>query len=375
MGMEHSLSLECVICQADIAAEADVYPLPCGHRFHEGCITRWLRDHDTCPCCRAKTPARHDPRPSRHGVARTEQPQRAAAPPRSRPAGDGAALGIEAPARSAVAEELQVSGETTGNYWRSLGHRSYEVVDLFEEDLRRSSPDRQRYTYCSLRGDDGATHMCKVEHIYPEDGRDGDSWRAELGHTECIGRRVFCPHSKPRTHLYGVGAVYKRVHTDPCVLYSEDETTSAYTCGKIYHPLLGITHVCDSSSLQLVDANWSLYTCPHSDAPLPTTMAECKAYEEAQRKANTAFENGVVQEYPGERVGREAWRSPGGRDVWVKVPLITAHYRHDYASSEGHRASEPPSQSSQAPRGLAHDYQGVLSAAERIKGSIYICDI
>merc|ERR1712184_235541 len=28
--------------------------LPCGHAFDKACLATWLKDHDQCPCCRAK---------------------------------------------------------------------------------------------------------------------------------------------------------------------------------------------------------------------------------------------------------------------------------------------------------------------------------
>jgi len=42
---------ECPVCLAILAWSTQ--SLACGHRFHQKCIHRWLRDKKTCPCCRA----------------------------------------------------------------------------------------------------------------------------------------------------------------------------------------------------------------------------------------------------------------------------------------------------------------------------------
>lgn len=42
---------DCAICQDDHSDKALV--LPCEHTFHEKCITPWLSETNTCPCCRA----------------------------------------------------------------------------------------------------------------------------------------------------------------------------------------------------------------------------------------------------------------------------------------------------------------------------------
>lgn len=241
-------------------------------------------------------------------------------------------------------EEVRPSPQDEGDYWRSLGYRSYEVADLCEEpephpaqprcvvEVPSDFPPlhdtlRAHHNYCSLRGDDGATHVCRLEHIFPTDGRRPSS---DASHrSEWLGRRVICPHSAPG------GAVYECVQSNPCVLYSKlPELFFAGDCVGGAHQ--GITHVCDYDSLRPCGDYGRGVSCPHSNA-LPATVAECKAHEDAQRKAYTAFQNGVVKEWPGERA-REAWRSPGNDNVWVTVP----------SSSEAHG-------------------QGVLSAAQRIK--------
>jgi len=48
----------CAICRCDWEeGDADVMRLPCGHEFHDECSTQWLKDHDTCPICKASIDA------------------------------------------------------------------------------------------------------------------------------------------------------------------------------------------------------------------------------------------------------------------------------------------------------------------------------
>lgn len=42
----------CTICQETCKGETLVMTLPCLHRFHQSCITRWFGAHTTCPICR-----------------------------------------------------------------------------------------------------------------------------------------------------------------------------------------------------------------------------------------------------------------------------------------------------------------------------------
>ncbi len=43
---------ECSICYDPIPTGEAVYSIPCSHRFHDACITPWLRQRPTCPNCR-----------------------------------------------------------------------------------------------------------------------------------------------------------------------------------------------------------------------------------------------------------------------------------------------------------------------------------
>lgn len=52
--------IDCSMCLECIKQESDVYSLQCGHKFHsDKCINDkniidWIREHGTCPYCRAK---------------------------------------------------------------------------------------------------------------------------------------------------------------------------------------------------------------------------------------------------------------------------------------------------------------------------------
>jgi rubrerythrin len=42
----------CIICHDDLFPLYEHF-LPCGHCYHENCISRWLQNNRTCPTCRA----------------------------------------------------------------------------------------------------------------------------------------------------------------------------------------------------------------------------------------------------------------------------------------------------------------------------------
>ena len=44
---------ECSVCMDAVEIGDEVTVLPCNHWFHGDCVGAWLKEHDTCPHCRA----------------------------------------------------------------------------------------------------------------------------------------------------------------------------------------------------------------------------------------------------------------------------------------------------------------------------------
>jgi hypothetical protein len=42
---------KCPVCLDDVTEE-DIYKTICSHKFHKKCLIEWIKDNDTCPCCR-----------------------------------------------------------------------------------------------------------------------------------------------------------------------------------------------------------------------------------------------------------------------------------------------------------------------------------
>ncbi|KAJ6432291.1 hypothetical protein OIU84_019517 [Salix udensis] len=47
---------ECAICLEEWELGGAVKEMPCKHRFHGGCVEKWLKIHGNCPVCRYKMP-------------------------------------------------------------------------------------------------------------------------------------------------------------------------------------------------------------------------------------------------------------------------------------------------------------------------------
>lgn len=49
-----ALGEQCSVCLTDFVAEDEVAMLPCKHKFHEKCVTKWLSEcRSSCPLCGA----------------------------------------------------------------------------------------------------------------------------------------------------------------------------------------------------------------------------------------------------------------------------------------------------------------------------------
>ncbi|CAL1390211.1 unnamed protein product [Linum trigynum] len=57
IGEEGGIEGECVICLEEWKAGEVVKEMPCKHRFHGGCVEKWLGIHGSCPVCRHQMPA------------------------------------------------------------------------------------------------------------------------------------------------------------------------------------------------------------------------------------------------------------------------------------------------------------------------------
>ncbi|KAI9696835.1 MAG: hypothetical protein M1836_005197 [Candelina mexicana] len=51
--LDDSGTAQCSVCMEDVPIGQEVTLLPCSHWFHHECIAMWLKEHDTCPHCRA----------------------------------------------------------------------------------------------------------------------------------------------------------------------------------------------------------------------------------------------------------------------------------------------------------------------------------
>ncbi|KAI1487186.1 hypothetical protein F5X96DRAFT_168119 [Biscogniauxia mediterranea] len=73
---------ECTICIDDMKLGDEVIVLPCKHWFHEECVVLWLKEHNSCPVCRAPIDGNAAGQPgaaSASNASNSQQPPAAAA--------------------------------------------------------------------------------------------------------------------------------------------------------------------------------------------------------------------------------------------------------------------------------------------------------
>ncbi|KAK9271910.1 hypothetical protein L1049_002275 [Liquidambar formosana] len=51
---------ECVICLEEYKVGEKAKEMPCEHKFHSGCIEKWLGIHGSCPVCRFRMPVEEE---------------------------------------------------------------------------------------------------------------------------------------------------------------------------------------------------------------------------------------------------------------------------------------------------------------------------
>jgi len=73
------LAEACSVCQDDFAEGDDWIQMPCKHFFHADCLTPWLKEHNTCPTCRATVDEEPEPEPAQGASMPAAPPVQAAA--------------------------------------------------------------------------------------------------------------------------------------------------------------------------------------------------------------------------------------------------------------------------------------------------------
>jgi hypothetical protein len=66
---------ECTICIDEVRVGDEVIVLPCKHWFHEECASLWLKQHNSCPVCRAAIDGAAAGKPRNEGVGAQDTPQ------------------------------------------------------------------------------------------------------------------------------------------------------------------------------------------------------------------------------------------------------------------------------------------------------------
>ncbi|KAK1438896.1 hypothetical protein QVD17_04708 [Tagetes erecta] len=61
---------DCAICLMEYGVDGEVKELPCKHRYHSDCVTKWLGVNGSCPVCRYEMPVDEEEKRRRNGAVR-----------------------------------------------------------------------------------------------------------------------------------------------------------------------------------------------------------------------------------------------------------------------------------------------------------------
>ncbi|KEY70897.1 hypothetical protein S7711_00740 [Stachybotrys chartarum IBT 7711] len=209
---------ECTICIDDMTLGQLATTLPCKHRFHDECVVLWLKEHNTCPVCRApieKSSAPGDePRnadgsaaarsPGSHPASGTSSPfvpRRSVWPPirlthepEAGPSGYGEQSFLERPTRSPrppsqsqsrLNEAMRSISSRQMQYDRDL-QRDNDWASLYDQPSSASISRRTSHSPTSPRGD----HSSRIRHRSPSsNSRQGSG--SDASHRQSSGHGPF----------------------------------------------------------------------------------------------------------------------------------------------------------------------------------------
>lgn len=109
----------CTVCLEEYEAKDVVRVLPaCGHAFHAACIDAWLRQHPTCPVCRASLRAKNGSR----------------ATPLDYSLLVAAGAAARAPAAAPTAQQVAASSSDLGASPQAAGHQ-HQTHDMGDDGM------------------------------------------------------------------------------------------------------------------------------------------------------------------------------------------------------------------------------------------------
>jgi hypothetical protein len=146
---------ECTICIDEMNLGDEAIVLPCRHWFHEECVVLWLREHNTCPICRAPVDGNAAGQPVSTPSGSEEQPS-----PFSFPSASASASGPTPPGPSELRRSnlrqrgserlssIRDEANSSGSSWRASRRNSDSPPQS-----NPSNPSRRDRSPSELRSD------------------------------------------------------------------------------------------------------------------------------------------------------------------------------------------------------------------------------